>query len=154
MSRCLVRTRALVAGLLAAGAAGAAGCFVHDRPGSGPPPHAPAHGHRAAAHVWVYYPDSAVYFCDPHRHYWTVDAGGTWMAVEALPPTLVLGAAVRLDLDAAEPWRFHGDHRRVYPPGHAKKAAAGPAPAKDAGPKGSPPGRGGPKPKMKERRRP
>lgn len=137
---------------LAVAVIASSGCHVHEPRSSGPPPHAPAHGYRAKAHAWVYYPDCDLYYCEHHRNYWTVDAGGVWTTVEVLPPSFVVGFSVTLDLDTPEPWRFHADHRRAYPPGQAKKATGGggPPPHANDGPKGPPPGRGGgPKPKGK-----
>ncbi len=86
----------------------------------GPPPHAPAHGHRAH-YRYNYYPEVEVYF-DLDRHlYFYLDSG--WHSAPRLPRELRigLGAPVFLDLDVGEPYRYHDDHRRAYPPGQSKK---------------------------------
>lgn len=87
---------------------------------NGPPPHAPAHGRRAH-YRYSYYPEAEVYFDLDRRIYFYLDSG--WRSAPRLPrnPRIILGAPVFLDLDVAEPYRYHDDHRHRYPPGQAKK---------------------------------
>ncbi|NDY41624.1 hypothetical protein G3N55_01995 [Dissulfurirhabdus thermomarina] len=90
--------------------------------GEGPPPWAPAHGRRAR-YRYRYYPDVQVYFDVDRRIYFFLDAGA-WRAAPAPPPGLHfdLSGYVELGMDTDLPYRFHGDVRAAYPPGHWKKA--------------------------------
>lgn len=87
----------------------------------GPPPWAPAHGHRAK-HRYYYYPDSDVYF-DPGRKLYFYFYGGNWQTSVTLPREfrISLGKHIYLDMDDDRPYRYHADVKKKYPPGRQKK---------------------------------
>jgi hypothetical protein len=87
----------------------------------GPPPWAPAHGHRAK-HRYYYYPESAVYFDASSRVYF-YSTGGTWRTSAALPSGIYVdtGRYTVLEMDSDRPYAYHGDVERRYPPGQMKK---------------------------------
>ena len=69
-----------------------------------------------------YYPDVHVYF-DVRRRLYFYLSDGAWKVAIRLPHHLRvgLGGHVNVDLRTREPYRFHRDHRRTYPPGHFKR---------------------------------
>jgi outer membrane lipoprotein SlyB len=87
----------------------------------GPPPWAPAHGYRAK-HSYRYYPDSYVYY-NPQRDLYYYRYAGRWVESELLPVNIYLdeGAYVVLEMDEDEPYRFHNDVVKQYPPGYKMK---------------------------------
>lgn len=91
-------------------------------PGKGPPPWAPAHGFRAKARHYYYYPSSSVYF-DVERQVYFYLSGGEWRMSVSLPPAIVLepAAYVDLDLDTDEPYRHYDEHRTKYKTHKEKK---------------------------------
>ena len=93
--------------------------------GGGPPPWAPAHGYRAKHH-YRYYPPSQVYY-DPGREAYFYYEGGRWQISVSLPSSIHVDVNdyVRLDMDADEPYRYHGDVVKRYPPGKQKKKSKG-----------------------------
>ena len=96
------------------------GGHVAGRHGKGPPPHAPAHGHRRK-HVYRYYPTSYVYF-DVRRRLYFYRSGGGWRRGARLPSGLRIDAreAVHLSLETDCPYMHSEEHRAAFPPGHAK----------------------------------
>ena len=82
----------------------------------GPPPWAPAHGHRAR-HMYRYYPRSRVYY-DRGRSLWFWMAGTRWRSGPALPPSIRLDVSgmVRLGMDVDRPYSWHDQVRRYFPP--------------------------------------
>ncbi len=87
----------------------------------GPPPWAPAHGHRAK-HRYYYYPESYVYF-DAGRRVYFYYYGNGWRVSVSLPAEIHIDVSkyVMLDMDADEPYQFHSDVVKRYPPGQLKK---------------------------------
>ena len=85
------------------------------------PPWAPAHGRRAK-HRYHYYPESYVYF-DVGRKVYFYYYGNKWQASVSLPVGIHIDASkyVMLDMDVDEPYRFHSDVVKRYPPGQPKK---------------------------------
>jgi hypothetical protein len=90
-------------------------------PAAGPPPWAPAHGHRAK-YRYHYYPSSHVYF-DSERSLYFYYLEDRWHASEWLPNRIAIDKReyVVIDMDIDKPYRFHSDVTRRYPPGQAKK---------------------------------
>ncbi len=133
----MVKIGAVILGIIAI-VGGFSGCAVVHDPGPayverepGPPPWAPAHGHRAH-HRYYYYPESAVYF-DVGRNLYFYSVGGTWRSSVTLPVGIHVDLASYsvLEMDADRPYIYHGDVERRYPPGQMKKG-----PGKDKGKKG------------------
>jgi hypothetical protein len=99
------------------------GCVVvKDREGNGgtkqggPPPWAPAHGHRAKQmHHYYYYPSVGIYYDLSARTYFYM-SGGTWQVSATLPPRVVLdaGDAVTLELETEIPYLYYEDHQKKY----------------------------------------
>lgn len=91
----------------------------------GPPPWAPAHGYRAK-HRYRYYPSSHVY-CDTSRGIYFYYEGGTWRAGASLPASVHIdvGDYVSLEMDTDEPYRYHSEVIKRYPPGQEKKKGKG-----------------------------
>ena len=87
----------------------------------GPPPWAPAHGYRAKHHYY-YYPESYVYFDVGRRAYFYYYGNG-WHVSVSLPAQIHVdvNTYVTLDMDADEPYRYHSEVVKRYPPGHQKK---------------------------------
>ena len=109
------------------------GCYrervvVEDRPiylpappEHGPPPWAPAHGHRAK-YRYYYYPACYVYYDVDRRVYFHYrDAG--WHVTVSVPAGIRIDASdyVVLEMDTEKPYQFHSDVVKQYPPGQAKK---------------------------------
>jgi hypothetical protein len=89
----------------------------------GPPPHAPAHGYRAK-HVYHYYPNAFVYFDVGSQVYFYLE-GSVWKTALVLPDVyrvkIVDIEYVSVDLDDDKPYKHFEEHKKKYPPGHAKK---------------------------------
>ncbi len=96
------------------------GCMVvEDRPGlpiiksGGPPPWAPAYGHRAkqAKHAYHFYPALGIYVNLSAGTYFYM-SGGRWMATAQLPPSIVLGSHdfVTLELATDKPYLHYEEH--------------------------------------------
>jgi hypothetical protein len=87
----------------------------------GPPPWAPAHGYRAKHH-YHYYPESYVYF-DVGRRVYFYYYGNGWQVSVLLPAQFYIDANiyVTLDMDTDEPYRYHPEVAKRYPPGYHKK---------------------------------
>lgn len=87
----------------------------------GPPPHAPAHGHRAK-YTYRYYPSSCIYFDASRKVYFSLE-GGDWTVSAFLPQEvrLQLGDYVTIEVDTDKPYTRFEEHRRKYPPGQLKK---------------------------------
>ena len=87
----------------------------------GPPPWAPAHGYRAK-HQYHYYPSSHVYY-DTGRRLYFYYSSGRWEASVSLPASVRIDVNeyVTLEMDSSEPYRYHPDVVRRYPPGLQKK---------------------------------
>lgn len=90
-------------------------------PRNSPPPWAPAHGKRAQ-HAYRYYPSSMVYYDEHQGVYFHCDMG-TWRVSVELPRSVSidLNEYVTLEMDTAEPYRYHEQVIVQYPPGKVKK---------------------------------
>lgn len=87
----------------------------------GPPPWAPAHGHRKK-YKYRYYPDSYVYYDTGRGLYFYIE-GDNWAVGASLPTYLQkdLGGHVMISMNTDMPYTDHKDHKKKYPPGKAKK---------------------------------
>ncbi len=88
-----------------------------------PPAHAPAHGRRAKErHHYRYYPDLSVYFDSGRKLYFYISSG-RWTVSATLPSSITLKAAssVQIELGTENPYEYHDEHAKKYPPGQAKK---------------------------------
>jgi len=81
----------------------------------GPPPWAPAHGHRAQVQRYYYYPASGVYYNVATSSYFYM-SGGAWQVGVSLPTTMVIdpGAYVSLELDTDRPYLYYDEHRNKF----------------------------------------
>lgn len=84
----------------------------------GPPPWAPAHGYRAK-HRYMYYPSVQIYY-DPARRLYFYFSDGAWRSSGRLPKEKPanLGKSVVLQMDTDQPFQFHPEVLKSYPPGH------------------------------------
>jgi hypothetical protein len=91
----------------------------------GPPPWAPAHGHRAKHHYY-YYPDSHVYY-DTERKVYFYPSAGDWRVSAVLPPGIRIdvGGYTALEMDNDRPYIYHEEVVKKYPPGQLKKLEKG-----------------------------
>jgi hypothetical protein len=82
----------------------------------GPPPWAPAHGHRHKA-VYHYYHDCEVYHNVAAGNWFWLERG-EWRLGGQLPPRYrrELGPFVIVELEGDRPWRSHEHIRRAHPP--------------------------------------
>jgi hypothetical protein len=89
----------------------------------GPPPHAPAHGYHAK-HAYHYYPNAFVYFDVSSQVYFYLE-GSVWKTAVVLPDAyrvkIVDIEYVSVELDDDKPYKHFEEHKKKYPPGHAKK---------------------------------
>jgi hypothetical protein len=87
----------------------------------GPPPWAPAHGHRAKQR-YLYFPDCPAYYDTDRSVYFYIE-GDNWVVSASLPDrvSINLGKYVALELDTDKPYLYYNDHKKKYPPGQAKK---------------------------------
>ena len=87
----------------------------------GPPPHAPAHGYRAKHH-YHYYPSSSVYYDNDRKLYFYLK-GDNWEVGASLPSSIRvrLGDYVSIEMETDQPYIYHADHVKKYPPGQMKK---------------------------------
>ncbi len=94
--------------------------YEPDRPG--PPPWAPAHGHRAK-YRYYYYPATYVYF-DVGRSLYFYYQSDQWRVSASLPVGIhiAVGEYVVLEMDDDKPYKFHSDVAKRYPPGQQKKS--------------------------------
>lgn len=85
-----------------------------------PPPWAPAHGKRAQ-YQYKYYPNMSVYYDARRSVYFYLDTG-TWKVSVALPAHVRIDVNdyVTLEMDTAEPYIYHDQVAREYPPGKVK----------------------------------
>jgi hypothetical protein len=90
--------------------------YYYERGRKGPPPWAPAHGYRAK-YRYRYYPNSYVYYNEDMDLYFYRYAG-RWVESPLLPSNIYLDDYVVLEMDVEDPYRFHNDVVREYPPGH------------------------------------
>lgn len=91
--------------------------------GGGPPPWAPAHGHRAKqARAYYYYPSVGVYYDLSSRKYFYL-SGGTWMISTSLPTGVVIASdeAVPLELETDRPYVYIDEHQKQYQPPKQKQ---------------------------------
>src|SRR5689334_9632139 len=72
---------------------------------------------RPVIYHYEYYPDAEVYYVPETRVYWYM-SDGVWVSGPAVPVGIELGARVRLDVDAREPWRHHEVIVNRYPGHH------------------------------------
>ena len=87
----------------------------------GPPPWAPAHGHRAK-HRYLYFPECPAYYDTDRSVYFYIE-GANWVFSVSLPDRLSMKVDehVVLEMDTDKPYTYYNDHKTKYPPGHAKK---------------------------------
>ena len=87
----------------------------------GPPPWAPAHGHRKK-YQYRYYPDSSIYHDTGRSLYFYIESDN-WTVAASLPSRLYehLGGYVVVDMTTDKPYTYHSEHKKKYPPGQAKK---------------------------------
>ncbi len=86
---------------------------------AGPPPWAPAHGHRRRFR-YRYYPSVQVYF-DIDRGLYFFFHMGRWHSSPSLPPGIELeGDFVILEMEIDRPYLFHHEVLKIYPP-HRKR---------------------------------
>jgi hypothetical protein len=90
---------------------------------AGPPPWAPAHGYRAK-YQYYYYPSSHVYY-DTVRSVYFYYSGEKWTASVSLPSSVRIDVNeyVTLEMDTHEPYRYHPEVVKRYPPGQQKKGS-------------------------------
>jgi hypothetical protein len=55
------------------------------------------------------------------------DEGGKWQVSVSLPSSIriAVGGYVTLEMDSGEPYRYHSDVVKRYPPGQVKKKSKG-----------------------------
>jgi len=94
--------------------------FPHNEK-KGPPPWAPAHGHRAK-HRYHYYPYSQVYYNQNQGSY-IYYSNGKWVISVALPDRIKINVNdyVTLEMDTDQPYQYHTEVIKRYPPGQTKK---------------------------------
>ena len=87
----------------------------------GPPPWAPAHGHREK-YRYLYFPECPAYY-DKNRSVYFYIEGADWVISGSLPDRLSMKLVeqVALELDTDKPYTYYNDHKKKYPPGQAKK---------------------------------
>ncbi|MCF8086284.1 MAG: hypothetical protein K9J48_05260 [Desulfohalobiaceae bacterium] len=87
----------------------------------GPPPWAPAHGHRAK-HRYRYYPSAEVYF-DVNRDIYFYYQNGQWRTSVGIPGNIrvQLGDSVTLEMNTKQPYEYHSEVIQRYPPGLRKE---------------------------------
>ena len=90
-------------------------------PKKGPPPWAPAHGHRAK-HRYRYYPDSQVYY-NENRGSYIYYSNGNWEISVSIPDRIKIDVNeyFTLEMDTDQPYKYHTDVAKKYPPGQTKK---------------------------------
>ena len=95
----------------------------------GPPPWAPAHGHRAKQ--YQYYSSAQVYF-DLQRKVYFYYSGGGWQFSASLPDSLRvnLGESVTLEMGTDQPYIYHSDVVKQYPPDDSRDKGKGKAKGK------------------------
>ena len=78
----------------------------------GPPPHAPAHGHRAK-YAYDYYPDAYVYYCTSRKQYFYLE-GDRWVVTVSLPQRVLvrLGTRVVIEMDSERPYTKFSSHKK------------------------------------------
>lgn len=91
----------------------------------GPPPWAPAHGHRAK-HRYRYYPSAEVYF-DVSRDIYFYYENGRWRTSVRIPGDIQvqLGDSVTLEMNTKHPYEYHKEVTERYPRGHRKGRGRG-----------------------------
>ncbi len=89
-------------------------------PSGGPPPHAPAHGHRRKV-VYVYYPDCEVYYHVERRSYIWFEAGD-WHTHDRPPAHrhVHTGTSVPIHLESDHPQAHHTEVRGRHPRGGSR----------------------------------
>jgi hypothetical protein len=87
----------------------------------GPPPWAPAHGYRAKHH-YRYYPASQVYYNQNQGSY-IYYSNGKWVISVSLPDRIKININnyVTLEMNTDQPYKYHTEVAKKYPPGQAKK---------------------------------
>ena len=87
----------------------------------GPPPWAPAHGHRAK-YKYLYFPECPAYY-DTDRSVYFYLEGNNWVISVSLPERLSMkvGQHVALEMDTDKPYTYYSEHKKKYPPGQVKK---------------------------------
>ena len=96
--------------------------------GGGPPPWAPAHGHRAkrAMHTYRFYPSVGIYVNLSAGTYFYM-SGGRWIATAQLPPSIVLGSHdfVSLELATDKPYLLYKEHEVKFKTKKVKRRGKG-----------------------------
>ena len=87
----------------------------------GPPPWAPAHGHRKK-YQYRYFPDCSVYY-DTGRNLYFYLKADNWVVSVSLPNELNmrLSGHVVIGMDTDKPYIYYSEHKKKYPPGQTKK---------------------------------
>ena len=98
--------------------------YEHPENRSGPPPWAPAHGYRSKQ--YRYYPSAQVYF-DMRRDVYFYYRKGDWRVSARLPGGIrtSMGRYVTLEMDTEQPYKYHQEVVREYPPGLSKGRGKG-----------------------------
>jgi hypothetical protein len=93
--------------------------------GGGPPPWAPAHGHRAK-YNYQYYPSTQIYY-DTGRSIYFYFNNGEWRASKRLPGQIQLGSGhnITLGMNTDKPYQHHSEVIKRYPPGQVKNRDKG-----------------------------
>ena len=87
----------------------------------GPPPWAPAHGHRAK-HKYQYYPSSRVYY-EKERGVYFYYRDGQWQLSVSLPSNIRIDVNdyVTLEMGTDKPYEYDHEIVERFPPGQLKK---------------------------------
>jgi hypothetical protein len=87
----------------------------------GPPPWAPAHGHRAK-YKYLYFPECPAYYDTDRSVYFYIE-GANWVVSVSLPDRLSMKVSehVVLEMDTDKPYTYYNHHKKKYPPGQFKK---------------------------------
>lgn len=96
--------------------------YRHSHSKGGPPPWAPAHGHRTK-YTYRYYPSLQIYHDLTRNLYFYFDTG-QWKAYYH-PPIMLTGYSVNLIMATDQPYHYHADVVRKYPPGRGKSKGKG-----------------------------
>jgi len=94
---------------------------AHFKKHGGPPPHAPAHGHRSK-YRYRYYPETSVYFNSSEGLYFYLK-GGRWAMSASLPDYLKVnpGNSVSIEMDTDKPYIKYKEHKKKYPSSKLRK---------------------------------
>ncbi len=98
--------------------------YKHREHRGGPPPWAPAHGYRAKK--YRYFPSAQIYF-DLQRDVYFYYSNGEWQVSASLPGRIraQLGEHITLEMGTDEPYRYHSEVVKKYPPGRSRGRGKG-----------------------------